>query len=228
MAKAKNTSPSQEQETAVVAPLSKEFIIAQYRDYVLSHGKRPASEYVFAKENGFNEVEFYKFFNSFQALENYVWLHHHHDVVEKLESEEVYSSYTVREKWLAYFFTLVESWKNDRSYIRFAARESNFNIGTPAQLRDWKYGFERYAELLLQEGIESGEIMSRPLIGARYADACWAQCLMILKFWMRDTTSNFEATDAAIEKMVNFGMDVLGRNAIDSGLDLAKFLWQNR
>ena len=44
-----------------------------YTDYVLTHQKQPSSVYIFCKEIGEEEQEFYKYFASFSALEENVF-----------------------------------------------------------------------------------------------------------------------------------------------------------
>ena len=43
-----------------------------YLDYVLSHGVKPASVYLFAKEHGITESDFYSFYGSFDCIEQSV------------------------------------------------------------------------------------------------------------------------------------------------------------
>jgi Tetracyclin repressor-like, C-terminal domain len=51
---------------------------------------------------------------------------------------------------------------------------------------------------------------------------------MILDFWVKDKSKGFENTDAMIEKSVNTAFDLMGSTALDSVLDFAKFMYQNR
>jgi hypothetical protein len=44
-----------------------------YIDYVLTKGVKPASVYVFAKENNLTEEEFYNFYASFEGIEESIW-----------------------------------------------------------------------------------------------------------------------------------------------------------
>jgi hypothetical protein len=50
-----------------------ESIQKAYIDYVLTEGEQPKSVYVFAKKNKMSEDEFYRFFGSFDAIEQSVW-----------------------------------------------------------------------------------------------------------------------------------------------------------
>lgn len=44
-------------------------IFELYGDYILNHGERPKSIYRFAKDNEFEEKDFYDYFSSFEQIE---------------------------------------------------------------------------------------------------------------------------------------------------------------
>ena len=44
-----------------------------YIDYVLTNNEEPKSVYVFAKQLGITEQEFYAFYSSFVAVEKAIW-----------------------------------------------------------------------------------------------------------------------------------------------------------
>ena len=48
----------------------------------------------------------------------------------------------------------------------------------------------------------------------------------LMKFWIEDTSEQFEKTDAAIEKSVNTAFDVFDNTPLDTLLDFGKFLWK--
>ena len=50
----------------------------------------------------------------------------------------------------------------------------------------------------------------------------------MLKFWKDDSSADFEKTDAAVEKSVNLAFDLIGKGAVDSVVDFAKFLYQTK
>ena len=56
----------------------------------------------------------------------------------------------------------------------------------------------------------------------------WLQFLMIMKYWMEDTSSSFEKTDLFIEKSVQASFDVLQTKPAQSIIDLGKFLLKER
>ena len=98
----------------------------------------------------------------------------------------------------------------------------------PALLHEARTLFIQFLNGLLGEAKTKEEVVSRPLIGEKYADALWVQFRFILDFWKNDSSPQFEKTDQAIEKSVNVSFDLMGKSALDGLFDLAKFLYQNR
>jgi len=54
------------------------------------------------------------------------------------------------------------------------------------------------------------------------------QFLFVLNFWLNDDSAQFEKTDAAIEKAVHLSFDLMGKGPLDTMVDFAKFLYQNK
>jgi hypothetical protein len=146
-----------------------------------------------------------------------------------LESDEVYQTYSVREKLLAFYYTWIEVLKKDRSYVVYSYKGLKQPVARyVGPLQPFKNAFYNYATELILEGRESKEVIIRPVVSDRYVDGLWLQCLFILDFWVNDLSRGFENTDTAIEKSVNTSFDLIGKSVVDSVLDLAKFVYQNR
>jgi hypothetical protein len=79
---------------------------------------------------------------------------------------------------------------------------------------------------VLNTGKASGEVARRPYLDSRYPEMFWLHMAFLLVFWKDDNSAAFEQTDAAIEKTVNLAFDLIGKGAVDSVIDLAKFLYQ--
>jgi hypothetical protein len=200
-----------------------------YQEYVLEHGQQPASVFAFARNLGMPEVVFYAHYNSFDAIEKEIWKSFFNRTSARLESNEVYAQYSVREKLLSFYYTWIEELKADRSFVVYSLKRSTHrSAGTPPQLVGFKKAFLAYARELLAEGLESKEVVYRPLLSERYADGLWVQLTFVLNFWVTDESKNFEKTDEAIEKAVNTSFDLMGRLPVDSVVDFAKFLYRNR
>lgn len=198
-----------------------------YLNYILENDQRPASVYLLAQKLEISEEEIYAQFASCIAIEKAIWLEFFESTRQKIEAEEVYTGYSVREKLLAFYYTWLETLKAHRSYVLFVYRNWNFFDFNPAYFHEFKQVFKKYAEFLMAEGRETGEVAERPYIVDMYPGLFWGQALGVLKFWMKDQSNAFEKTDAYIEKSVNFSFDAITPNALDSGFDYLKFIIQN-
>ena len=202
-----------------------------YLDHLLTHGSPPVSVYAFAKGLGMDEQAFYQEYNNFTAVEQAIWAGMLERTQERLSQEPAYANYSVREKLLAFFFTWVEVLKPYRSFVIHRTERpepGRHSLSTPASQQELKRRFIAYAQELVSEGLDKGELVSRPLLSDRYAEGMYAQLALVTRFWARDTSPAFEQTDAAIEKAVRLSFELMGQNVLDAATDLAKFLWHNR
>jgi AcrR family transcriptional regulator len=203
-------------------------IIHAYKTYLLLHGKPPHSVFHLTTQLSITEEAFYEYFASFEALEKALWLGMLETTQVRLTEEPAYATYTSREKLLAFYFTLMEEFLKERSYIHFRFKHSKKPDVTPYFLDDFRPAFLKFVQSILDEGTEKEEVLSRPFVSDRYAHAIWVQFLFLLHFWIKDDSKGFEKTDAAVEKSVNLAFDLMGRGPLDSILDMARFLYQNR
>lgn len=202
-----------------------------YIDYLLEHGQQPPSVYQFAKSMKMKEGAFYEYFNSFTALEKEVWRGFFEEAVERIQRDNVYREYSVREKLLAFYYTWIEVLKNNRSYVTVAlerAEKQGFGFTKLDALEGFKKDYYDFVNELISEGRETNEIVDRPLISNNYDDGLWRQLIFVLNFWVKDDSKNFEQTDVAIEKAVNLSFDIMGRGALDTAVDLVRFLFQRK
>jgi AcrR family transcriptional regulator len=208
---------------------SREKIASAYVDSLVSTGKQPASVYKFCHDLGIKEEDFYDFFGSFQGIEQHVWKQFADRTILRLKADEAFNGFTIREKVLAFYYTLLEELKSNRSFVLFQLGGIPKLEGfTPEYLKGFKASFEAFFESLLTEGKTNGEIANRPYLDKRYPQLFWLHMGFILHFWKDDGSAGFENTDAAVEKSVNLAFDLIGRGAVDSAIDFGKFLYQNK
>jgi hypothetical protein len=198
-----------------------------YVDYVLTHGSKPKSVYVFAKDNKLTEEEFYNYFGSFEGIEQSIWTDLCQKALSEVENQEVWAQYSSREKALAFFYAFIELLKSKRSFVLYSLKRSGMMIGTPAIISGVKNIFEAFATGIINQGIESGELADRRFFTAKYKDALWIQFGFILNFWTKDTSAGFEKTDEAIERGINVTFDLLEKSPLDGLLDYGKFMMNN-
>ncbi|TKC07660.1 TetR family transcriptional regulator C-terminal domain-containing protein [Pedobacter frigoris] len=198
-----------------------------YIDYVLTHDEKPKSVYSFTKKLKISEPEFYEFYASFESIEKVVWAELTIETIDTLQQQEVWNEYSSRDKILAFFYSYVEVLKRQRSFVLYTIRSSRNGFSTPDVLSGVKPIFEHFAEEIINEGLESGELAERRFISKKYKDAVWLQFAFIVKFWMNDESADFEKTDEAIEKGINVTFDLFQHSPIDNLLEYGKFLSRN-
>jgi hypothetical protein len=206
----------------------KEEFYTLYADWLERKGCRPFTVYQFLKKTEFEEADFYGHFRTIGELERMYWQEQFAAVRAALSADPVYAAYSVREKLLAFYFTLIEHLRERRLLIRGILEKRGPLRLWPSALRYFRQYFLSFARELVEEGLTSGEIADRPFITDRYPDALSFQLLFVLRFWSKDASEELQDTDAAIEKAVRFLFDLLESNSIDSFFDLSRFLVQHR
>jgi hypothetical protein len=216
--------PSRKSESKV----SEDRIKSAYIETVLTQGSRPVSVYKFCLDLGIKEEDFYNLFGSFDGLENQIWKGFIVRTINRLKSDKAFQTFITREKILAFYFTLLEELKSHRSYVLFQLDNSKKFELIPEYIKGFKAEFESFFDSTLNVGKGNGEVANRPVLDKRYPQLFWLHLGFILLFWKQDSSPGFEKTDAAIEKSVNLAFDLIGKGAVDSAIDFAKFLYQNK
>jgi len=199
-----------------------------YMEYLLTHGTKPVSVYKFCLDAGFTEQEFYDHFGSFEGLERSIWKGFIDKTTGRLQADEAFSGFSAREKILAFYFTLLEELRGNRSFILLESNTLRRLELTPVFLKDFKTAFETFIGGILTEGKSNGEVATRPYLDKRYPQLFWLHLGFVLQFWKDDSSAGFEKTDAMIEKSVNLAFDLIGKGAVDSVIDFAKFMYQSK
>jgi len=198
-----------------------------YVDYVLTHDERPKSVYSFVKKLKLTEADFYAFYASFDSIEKMIWFELTVETIDEIQKQEVWEQYTAREKMLSFFYSYVELLKSQRSFVIYSLKKHGTRLSTPEVLSGAKPIFENFAEQIISEGLETGELADRKFFSKRYKDALWIQYAFILNFWITDDSDGFEKTDEAIEKGIQVTFDLFQRSPIDNLFEYGKFLAQN-
>ena len=95
--------------------MNKEKIRKEFIDYVLENGSHPQSVYAFCKKLKIKEGDFYEDFSSFAQLESEIWKTMFREALVEAEAEDIYLTYSAREKMLAVLYTWIEVLKKNRS-----------------------------------------------------------------------------------------------------------------
>lgn len=207
--------------------MDKQHIQASLVDFVLKKGHFPNSIYEFVQTLNISETEFYAYYSNLEEIETDIWLAGFEETKNRLVDTEVYPKYSAREKVLGFFYTWLEVLKDNRSFVLKSYQNKAFLDIRPYFLEKLKAEFYVWLEEVLLEGRETEEVVNRLIGNQVYPKAFWGLALAILKFWVKDSSQNFEKTDIFVEKSVNFAFDAIGKTFLDSAFDLGKFYFQS-
>ena len=203
-------------------------IATKYIDTLLTSGKPPKSIYSFSKELAIEEVEFYTYFSSFEHLESRIFTLFFENAMAVLEKNDDFSHYDSKNKVLSFYFTYIEILTANRSYVLLALKESGNSMQHAKKLRGLKQEFRRFTDALDIDKINITQETLEKFQNKGIQEGFWVQFLIIIKYWMGDTSSSFEKTDLFIEKSVQASFDVLQTKPAKSIIDLGKFLLKER
>lgn len=229
---AKTTAPAATASKTTSKPkapkLSQTMLKEKYLQHIKDNKKRPSSVYNFAKYLGVKSKEFYNYYQSLGKLEKDIWKDFLDDTLTRLSKEPAYQDYVAQEKLLAFYFTFIEVLKPYRDYIVFASGSFGTYTIASSHLDELRDGFLQYANSIIQEGIQTEEVVERPYITGKYNLGLWTQLLFVLNFWVGDETKDFAKTDEAVEKAVNLSFDLMGRTPLDTLVDFGQFVIKNK
>jgi len=203
-------------------------ILSIFMDSVLEHEKFPLSVYKFCKTNEIDEQDFYKSYASLDTIKYHVWQVFFENTMGLLHKNKQYDSMDRKDRLLTFYFTFFEVLLLNRSYVLFALEGNESRMTKIGQLKKLRISFKSFASELIEEGNDNKTLsLAKHPVGL-FSEASWAQLLFFLKFWLDDTSPNFEKTDAAIEKSINVAFDVFDNTQLDAIFDLGKFLWKEK
>lgn len=203
-------------------------LIEFYMDYVLKHGKQPASVYIFSKENNFDEALFYNFYANFNAVEKSIFNEFFKNTLQILTKSDDYETYDSRTKLLSFYYTFFENLTANRSYVVYALNKHKNSLKNLSALQELKKSFLAFIDTLEIETfkIEQEKIAKMQEMGIK--ESYWIQLLLTLKFWLDDSSAGFEKTDIFIEKSVNTSFDLMDIKPLKSAIDFGKFLLKEK
>ena len=201
-------------------------LITQYTEQVLEHEAYPKSVYKFCKTAKIEEKDFYGVFSSLDVVRECVWEVFFTNAMQVLEKDKDFKMGSRREKLLSFYFIFFEVLLLNRSYVLFALKREMNIMKDIVFLKKLRRHFKAFATDLIEEGNADKQSRWSQHPPKLFSEAAWAQLLFLMKFWIEDTSEQFEKTDAAIEKSVNTAFDVFDNTPLDTLLDFGKFLWK--
>lgn len=203
-------------------------IISMYMDYVLEKHEEPKNVFSFCKEHKIEETDFYKFFGSIDALKQDIWVKFFENAQASITKEDDFESYSDKNKLLTLYFTLFEILTLNRSFVLFSLKENKEGLKNLKSLKQFRNHFKDFIVTIIDSDTSIVNDKISKVTKPVFSEGAWIQFLFLLKFWMDDTSKEFEKTDVLIEKSVNTVVDLLNTKPLESLFDLGKFLWKEK
>ena len=201
-------------------PLSRQILEDRYWHILLIEGSRPHSVYAFTQSIDIEEAEFYKHASSFDAIEAGYWDSLVEETIAVLNEDSDYAEYQSEQKVLAFLYTFfLHAQKNRSRIVEFFPRP-----GCSKALKPMRSRFIEWATHVISQGVDEGSIADRKKLTEKYPQLLFEQFRAIIEFHKKDSSTEFQDTDALIEKSVRLGADVARSGSLDSAFDLGRFL----
>ena len=209
--------------------INKEKLLSLYGDYILSNGEKPKNIYLFAKENDFEEENFYQYFSGFEQIEKEILNHFFTKSLELCEQTENWNEMTSKEKLLNLHFTFFENLTMNRSLVLMILGETKRKEWII--LQELRKNFLEFTKQLTFENLEILEKAKESIKNFKEKtkeEALWLHFISIIEFWKKDQSPSFEKTDLYIEKTIDTGFEFINNEPLKKVMDLGKFLWKEK
>tara|TARA_B100001093_G_scaffold248606_1_gene238027 strand:- start:130 stop:777 length:648 start_codon:yes stop_codon:yes gene_type:complete len=202
-------------------------IITSFMNYTLENDHYPKSVYKFCQASNMEEKSFYKFFGSLDGVKVMIWETLYNNAMSLLEKDDNFEKAKPKEKLLSFYYTFFEVMLLNRSYILFALSGGEKIMTKMGQLSSLRKTFKGFTSELIEDGNvdKPSYLQHSPKI---FSEAAWVQLGFLIKFWIEDSSADFEKTDQAIEKSVQTAFDVFDNTPLSALVDFAKFLWKEK
>ena len=213
--------------------ISQENILELYSNYVLRNNRKPLNVFTFCDDHEISESDFYFYYADFDQLEADYLKYFLEQTLLLISAEESYIMETPKNKLLSFYFTFFEQLTLNRTLVIYLLGQQKNNLQNFRKLWALKAEFLKFikslglAEPMLGSSSESKMKLER-IKNKGVEEFYWGQFLATLKFWLDDTSSNFEKTDIFIEKSVDTGIDLLDIKPFKKLVDLGKFLFNEK
>lgn len=208
--------------------ITKDTIVSVYTDCILTNGKKPNSVYEFAKNNNIEESEFYKYFASFEVLEERYFSDMLYYTLDLLATTPDYKNYDAAQKLSFFYFTFFELATVNRSFVMHLLKQEKMPIKNLMKLKLLRKDYLSYVKTVLETPYKIENQKINNIQNRVVHEGAWLQFISILKYWTEDTSANFEKTDVFIEKSIKASFDVVYNVPIESILDFGKFIWKEK
>jgi len=200
-----------------------------YGDYILNHGERPKNVYRFAKDNDFDEKDFYDYFTSFEQIEKRMIQHLFESSLLLASEVNDTDLITAKEKLLNVYFIFFENMTMNRSLVLMILGKDKINsIKTLQNLKQSHRAFIKTLDFNDMELMKNAKGDVKNFTEKSREEALWLHLVSCIDFWKKDTSPAFEKTDLYIEKTVDTGFELIDNEPLRKVIDLGKFLWKEK
>jgi hypothetical protein len=208
--------------------LTRDKIVSLYMTYRLENNEKPKSVYQFAKTNGFDEKEFYRFFGTIESVEKEIFKTFLDKTIELIQKDVNYETYDMKSKILSFYFTFFELLSANRSYLVLSLKEHQNQLKNLMQLSSLRIGFKNYITEIISDEVRTQHEKFQNFQEKAIQETSWIQFLLTMKFWLDDESPAFEKTDLYIEKSVKATFELMNIAPIDSLIDFGKFIFKEK
>ncbi|CAD7813480.1 hypothetical protein CHRY9390_02663 [Chryseobacterium aquaeductus] len=209
--------------------ISQDKIFELYGDYILNHGERPKNIYRFAKENEFEEKDFYDHFASFEQIEKLMLANLFDKSVELASEVNNSDEITTKEKLLNVYFIFFENMTMNRSLVlMILGNDKIHSAKISSHLKETYKDFIRTLDFNDWEMIKKSKDDVKNIHHKAREEALWLHLVSAIEFWKKDTSPSFEKTDIFIEKTIDTGFELLDNEPLRKMVDLGKFLFKEK
>ena len=193
-----------------------------YWKHLLLTGERPKSVYAFMDSLQREEAEFYESYASLDAIESAYWQATVDHTIEVLEEDEDYAAYPADQKLLAFFYTYITHIQGNRS--RFVGFFPKPSMKPAHRLKGMEKSFKAYAKGIVSEGVQQEVFADRKKLLEYYDRFIFMHFIAIIHFYIKDSSKDFQDTDAFIEKSCQFAFQSAAHGVLESGFDFVRFM----
>lgn len=208
--------------------ITRDKIVSMYMKYKLENNEKPKSVFQFAKENNFEEKEFYTFFGTLESIEKEIFKLFLEKTIALIQKDPSYATYDMKSKILSFYFTFFELLSANRSYVVMSLKEHQNQLKNLMQLSSLRTEFKNYVSEILTDEVRTQHEKFQNIQEKAIQESAWIQLLLTLKFWLEDESAAFEKTDIFIEKSVKASFELMNITPLDSLIDFGKFLFKEK
>lgn len=209
--------------------ITQDRIFELYGDYILNHGEKPKSIYRFAKDNEFEERDFYDYFASFEQIERMMLVNLFEKSVDLASEVNSSNEISSKEQLLNVYFIFFENMTMNRSLVLMILGNDKLQSAKISkQLKDTHRDFVRTLDFNDWELIKKAKNDVKNFQEKAREEALWLHFISSIEFWKKDTSPAFEKTDLYIEKTIDTGFELIDNEPLRKLVDLGKFLFKEK